>query len=146
MIAVAFEAISHIGKFNIDLTLVENVVRKNIVLTIVGAGFQLDTRHTLVKETTVDQKVAAIDEFDAFARIIVAERAMLDDHMATGGGIHGCQGTHHADIGKPQRIRFIYILQLHTRPVMRELVTKQINRVVALSIKQKLSAIHAQIR
>ena len=50
---------------------------------------------------------------------------MADEDMATGGGVQGCECTHHLDVGNPNRVVFMDILQLYTRPVVRELITKQ---------------------
>ena len=60
-VAVTLEAVTHVGEFDINLSLVEDIVRKHIVLAIARSRFQLNARHTLEEETTIDQKIAAIN-------------------------------------------------------------------------------------
>ena len=98
VVTVALEAVFHIGDLDVDLSLVEDVVRKDVVFAVGGTGFQLDTRHALEEEAAVDQEVVAIDKLDALARIVVVERAMAHDYIVAGRSVQGSQGTHDFDV------------------------------------------------
>ena len=98
MITIAFKSIADVRNLNIYLTLIEDVVRKTIILAVFRPSLQLNSRDTLIEETAVYQKIATISQFNALARIIVVERAMVDNNMATCGGIHCRQCTNHVDI------------------------------------------------
>ena len=89
MVAVALEAVSDIGDFDINLSLVEDVVRKDVVFAVGSTGFQLDARDALEEGTTVDQETVTVDKLDALACIVVVKRAMADGHIVAGGGIQG---------------------------------------------------------
>ena len=95
MVLAALEAVADVGNLNVDLPLVENVVRKTVEFAVFCPRFQLDSRNALVKQTTVNQEIAAVNQFHAFARVKVVERAMPHRDMAACGGIQGGQGTHH---------------------------------------------------
>ena len=98
MVAVALEAVSYVGNLNINLTLVEDVVRKDVVFAVGGTGFQFDAGNALEEKAAVDQEVIAVDELNALARIVVVERAMANDYMIAGRSVQGGQGAHDINV------------------------------------------------
>ena len=127
VVAVALEAVFHIGDLDINLTLVEDVVRKGVVFAVGSTGLQLDARHTLEEEAAVDQELVAVNELDAFARIVVVECAMADGHMIAGRSVQSGERSHNFNIGNPHCVFLGDVFQLDACPVVRNLITEQID-------------------
>ncbi len=108
------------------------------------SGFQFNARNTLGEEATVDPTLMAIHQFDALARIKVIESAVVDKHLLAVRGRQSRQSTHHPDIRKTHGVFGSDIFQFHPRPIMRELITKQINRVIGTSFKSKPATVNTQ--
>ena len=98
VVAVAFEAVFHVGDLDVDLTLIEDVVRKDVVFAVGSTGFQFNAGNALEEEAAVDQEVIAVDELNALARIVVVERAMANDYMIAGRSVQGGQGAHDINV------------------------------------------------
>ena len=50
---------------------------------------------------------------------------MADLGMTASGGVQSRERAHHLDVGNPNRVVFINILQLQASPVVGELIAKQ---------------------